>query len=158
VERISPAQVVISLAAPLDSLFKRSNLRSLRDRDMIIILVACRIMMTVSTWKVWSSCHVFSAPASSIVECAPAPVAEWTEPIKRWQDLAGRAAVGSAVGAGGGRGGEVWWHATVLCGCEAGCEVLAEHGAGSCEHEDKPLPIQFVRFLSFLVICSFVCL
>jgi len=25
----------------------------------------------------------------------------------------------------------------VLCGCEAGYEVLAEHGAGSGEHEDK---------------------
>jgi len=25
----------------------------------------------------------------------------------------------------------------VLCGCEAGYEVLAEHGAGSGEHEDN---------------------
>ena len=53
----------------------------------------------------------------------------------------------------------MWLHATVLCGCEAGCEVLAEHGAGSREHEDQPLPIQFVRlsfFLGDLFVCLFV--
>jgi len=37
----------------------------------------------------------------------------------------------------GGGGCVVWLHARVLCGCEAGCEVLGEHGAGSGEHEDK---------------------
>jgi len=36
-----------------------------------------------------------------------------------------------------GGGSEVWWHAKVLWGCEAGYEVLAEHGAVSGEHEDK---------------------
>ena len=37
----------------------------------------------------------------------------------------------------GGGGSEVWWHAKVLWGCEAGYEVLAEHCADSGEHEDK---------------------
>ena len=32
---------------------------------------------------------------------------------------------------------EVWLHARVLCGCEAGCEFLWEHGAGSGKHKDK---------------------
>jgi len=36
VECISTVQVGVSLAAPLDSLFKQSALRSLRDRDMIL--------------------------------------------------------------------------------------------------------------------------
>ena len=31
----------------------------------------------------------------------------------------------------------MWLHARVLCGCEAGCEVLVEHGAGSGDGEDK---------------------
>jgi len=31
----------------------------------------------------------------------------------------------------------VWLRARVLCGCEAGCEVLKEHGAGGGEQEDK---------------------
>jgi len=31
----------------------------------------------------------------------------------------------------------VWLHARVLCGCKAGCEVLAKHSAGSGAHEDK---------------------
>jgi len=37
----------------------------------------------------------------------------------------------------GGCGSEVWLHARVLRGCEARCEILAGHGAGSNEHEDK---------------------
>jgi len=36
-----------------------------------------------------------------------------------------------------GGGSEVWLHAGVLGGCEARCEVLAEHGAGSSEHRNK---------------------
>ena len=36
-----------------------------------------------------------------------------------------------------GGGSEMWLHARVLWGCEARCEVLAAHGAGSGEHEDK---------------------
>ena len=32
---------------------------------------------------------------------------------------------------------EVWLHASVLRGCEAGCEVLEDHGAGSGQHEDR---------------------
>jgi len=43
------------------------------------------------------------------------------------------------VGGGSTQGGgsEVWLRSRVMCRCEAGCEVLAEHGAGSGEHEDK---------------------
>jgi len=33
----------------------------------------------------------------------------------------------------------VWLHARVLLVCEAGCEVLVAHGAGSGEHEDKQI-------------------
>jgi len=168
VECISTAQVGVSLAAPLDSLFKRSNLRSLHDRDMIITLMACRSMMMVSTWKVCSSCHVFSAPASSIVECAPAPVAEWTEPIQRWQDLPsldelgplchGRAAVCSAVGAGG--------DVVVKCGCMQLCCVGARPGVKSWRNmvqvaantKTNLCPSSSCDCLSFLVICLFVCL
>jgi len=38
---------------------------------------------------------------------------------------------------GRGVGMEVWLHARVLWGCESRCEILAGHGAGSNEHEDK---------------------
>jgi len=34
-------------------------------------------------------------------------------------------------------GSEMWLHARVLGGCEARCEVLAEHGAGRSEHGNK---------------------
>ena len=37
----------------------------------------------------------------------------------------------------GGGGIQVWLHARVLCGCEAECEVLADHGAGSGEHKQN---------------------
>ena len=37
----------------------------------------------------------------------------------------------------GGGGSEVWLHVRVLQGCEAGCEVLVEHGSGSSDDEDK---------------------
>ena len=41
-------------------------------------------------------------------------------------------------GCGRGRGGsEVWLHARVLSGCEARCEILGGHGAGSDKHKDK---------------------
>jgi len=40
-------------------------------------------------------------------------------------------------GGWGGGGSEVWLHARVLWGCEARCEIWADHGAGSDEHEDK---------------------
>ena len=36
----------------------------------------------------------------------------------------------------GGGGSEVWLHARVLCGCEARCEVLVEHGTGGDKHEE----------------------
>ena len=39
----------------------------------------------------------------------------------------------------GGGGSGVWWHARVLCGSEAGCEVLVEHGTGSGDHADKQI-------------------
>jgi len=34
---------------------------------------------------------------------------------------------------------EVWLNSRVLRGCEAGCEVLTAHGAGSCEHADEQI-------------------
>ena len=34
----------------------------------------------------------------------------------------------------------MWLHARVLCECEAGCDFLADHGAGSGEHEDNQSP------------------
>jgi len=37
----------------------------------------------------------------------------------------------------GGGGSEVWLHARVLLGCRVRCEILAGHGAGSDDHEDK---------------------
>jgi len=39
----------------------------------------------------------------------------------------------------GGDGSEVWLYARVLLVCEAGCEVLAVHSAGSGEHADKQI-------------------
>jgi len=47
---IGTTQGGASLAAPLDSLLKRSSLRPLCD--IIIVLVTCRNIMTVSTLKV----------------------------------------------------------------------------------------------------------
>jgi len=41
----------------------------------------------------------------------------------------------------GGR--EVGVECCGIQGCEVRCEVLSEHGAGSCEHEDKQSQLQF---------------
>ena len=40
----------------------------------------------------------------------------------------------------GSGGSEVLWHARVLCGWEAGCDILSEHGASSGEHEESVPP------------------
>jgi len=37
----------------------------------------------------------------------------------------------------GGGGSGVWLHARVLRGCKSRCKILAGHGSGSDEHEDK---------------------
>ena len=48
---IGTTQVAASLAAPLNSLFKRSTLRS--PRDIILVFVTWRNIMPVSAWKVY---------------------------------------------------------------------------------------------------------
>jgi len=60
---IGTAQVGASLAAPLDSLFKRSSLRS--PRDTILVFVTWRNIMNISTLKVWSP-RVYSLPVVSM--------------------------------------------------------------------------------------------
>ena len=37
----------------------------------------------------------------------------------------------------GGGGSEVWLHSRLSCACEAGCEVLVDHDAGSNDNEDR---------------------
>ena len=78
---IGTAQVGTSLVAPLDSFFKRSSLRS--PRDIIMVFVTCRNIMTVSTWKVCHTFHVdtiiiFLHATNTMMMSRPGENANWT--------------------------------------------------------------------------------